>query len=204
MFNGCLNVFFFIIILFDECTCTKFSSRVAANVSATPPCTNSPDQHGHPDVLAVLVDVSPRVLDDLPLGVRQRLGAPRTLVAARLCPPYSQQVGRRRHRRHRRRLPARHPPAAQRPGGSQQCPREVGSEGRGEGDGELRPQGGTRERSEEEKVAEEETPQQADSLANSPLLVRASNFKLVFSAPKNLPILFTFAFSVQGFFYLFF
>lgn len=100
---------------------------------------NSPDEHRHPHVLAVHVDVSPRVLDDLPLGIRQRLRALRTVFA--VPPAHPQQLWRRRGQR--RRLPARHPPAAQQPGGSQQRPGEVRGQGGGERDGELRPHGGS-------------------------------------------------------------
>ena len=85
----------------------------------------------------------PRVLDDLPLGVRQWLCALRTIITLQLSSPQTQQLRRWRWRGRWRRLPARHPPAAQQPGGSQEGPGEVGSEGGGEGDGELRPHGGS-------------------------------------------------------------
>ena len=94
----------------------------------------------------------PRVLDDLPLSVGQRLRALWTIVA--LSSLHSQQLRRWRGRRWR--LPARHPPAAQQPGGSQQRPGEVGSQGGGEGDGELRPHGGSWEGSRDEKRSREE------------------------------------------------
>lgn len=85
--------------------------------------------------------MSPRVLDDLPLSIRQRFSTLWTILTLHLSSPYSQQL--RRWRGRRRRLPARHPPAAQQPRGSQEGPGKVGSEGGGEGDGELRPHGGS-------------------------------------------------------------
>lgn len=115
---------------------------------------NPPYENRHPHILTVLVDVPPRVLDDLPLGVGQRLRALRTVLALHLSSLHSQQL--RRWRGWRRRLPARHPPAAQQPGGSQQRPGEVGSEGGGEGDGELRPHGGSLEERRDEKRSREE------------------------------------------------
>lgn len=115
---------------------------------------NPPYENRHPHILTVLVDVPPRVLDDLPLGVGQRLRALRTVLALHLSSLHSQQL--RRWRGQRRRLPARHPPAAQQPGGSQQRPGEVGSEGGGEGDGELRPHGGSLEERRDEKRSREE------------------------------------------------
>lgn len=107
---------------------------------------NSPYENRHPHILAVLVDMSPRVLDDLPLCVGQGLGALRTIVALHLPSSHPQHLWGWRWRGRRRRLPARHPPAAQQPGGSQQGSGEIGSEGGGDGDGELRPHGGSWER----------------------------------------------------------
>lgn len=104
---------------------------------------DSPYEHGHTHVLTVLIDTPPCVPDDLPLGIGQRLDALRPLLVLHLSSSHSQQ---RRRRGWRWRLPARHPPAAQQLGGSQQGPGEVGSEGGGEGDGELRPHGGNWER----------------------------------------------------------
>lgn len=120
--------------------------------TSSPPPPNSPDEYGHAHVLTVLVDVSPRVPDHLPLDVRQRLGALWTVLAVHV-PPLHRQQRRWRWRgcRRRRRLPVRHPSAPQQPGGSQEGSGKVGGEGRGERDGELRPHGGSWERDGGEK-----------------------------------------------------
>lgn len=107
----------------------------------------SPYEHRHPHILTVLVDVPPCVLDDLHLGVGQRLRPLWTVLA--LPPLHSQHLWRWGRRRWR--LPARHPPAPQQHRSSQQRPGEVGSQGGGQGDGELRPHGGSWEESRNEK-----------------------------------------------------
>lgn len=107
---------------------------------------NSPYEHGHPHILTALVDVSPCVLNHLPLSVRQRLGSLWTVLTLHV-PPLSPQQLRRRWGCWGR-LPVRHPSTAQQRRGSQEGSRKVGGEGRGERDGQMRPHGGSWRRDE--------------------------------------------------------
>lgn len=107
----------------------------------------SPNEHRHANVLAVFVDVAPCVLDDFRLGVGQWLGSFRAVLVAAVRDDHVVSTKQLRWRRwwgrRRGRLPARHPPAAQKPGGSQQRAGQVGRKGGGKGHGQLRPHGGS-------------------------------------------------------------